>query len=155
MRYIDDTFILIENPFDINPVLKVANSVDYYIQFTFELDSNTLPFLDILVIKCDSSFKTCVCRNLFLFPAPLTLFQNHPANQKISTFYTYAYRALNVCSNSSLLKEELNYLKSVAFNPSIINQAVKKFTKHPYNSTLSNDVKIKRGNSVVLPFYPP
>ena len=41
------------------------------------------------------------------------------------------------------------------FNPSVIDQAVKKFTKPPCNSTLSNDVKIKPDNSVVLPFYPP
>ena len=57
------------------------------------------------------------------------------------------------------LKKELNYLKSVAikknFNTSVINQAVKKFSKPPCNSTLSNYVKIKPNNSVVLPFYPP
>ena len=160
MCYVDDTFILIENPFDINHVLKVANSVDSHIQFTFELeDSNTLPFLDVLVIKCDSSFKTCVYRKPFSVSCPPHALSNHPANQKISAFYTYVYRALNICSDSSLLKKELNYLKFVAikrgFNPSVINQAVKKFTKPPYNCTLSNDVKIKPDNSVVLPFYLP
>ena len=58
---------------------------------------------------------------------------NHPANKKISAFYTYIYSALNICSDSSFLKKELNYLKSVvikrSFSPSIINQAIKKFTK--------------------------
>ena len=41
------------------------------------------------------------------------------------------------------------------FSPSIINQAVKKFTKPSSNSTLFDDVKIKPDNSVILPFYPP
>ena len=70
MRYVDDTFILIENPFDINHVLKVPNSVDSHIQFTFELWDNTLPFLDVLVIKCDSFFKTCVYRKPFSVSCP-------------------------------------------------------------------------------------
>ena len=66
MRYVDDTFILIENPFDTNHVLKVANSLDSLIQFTFELeDSNTLPFLGVLVIKCHLNvctiFKYAYC----------------------------------------------------------------------------------------------
>ena len=63
------------------------------------------------------------------------------------------------CSDSSSLKKELNYLKSIVikrgFSSSIINQAVKKFTKSPCNSSLSNDIKIKPENSIVLPFYPP
>ena len=79
----------------------------------------------------------------------------HPATQKISDFYTYVYRALNIWSDSSLLRKEHNYLKSVAiksgFSPSIINQAIKKFTKPASNSTLSDDVKIKSDNSVILP----
>ena len=76
MRYVDDTFILIEKSFDINHVLKVANSVDSHIQFIFELEnSNTLPFLDVLVIKCNSSFKIVCLGNIFLFTAPLMLFQ--------------------------------------------------------------------------------
>ena len=61
LHYVNDTFILIENPFDINYVLQVKNSVDSHIQYTFELEnSNVLPFHDVLVIKCDSSFKMCV-----------------------------------------------------------------------------------------------
>ena len=75
--------------------------------------------------------------------------------KKNSVFYTYVYRAFNVCSDSFLLRKELNYLKSVAikrgFSPSIINQAVKKFTKPASNFTLSDDVKIKPDNSVILP----
>ena len=89
--------------------------------------------------------------NIVLFPAPLTLFQIIPLIKKLvfclpSSQYLFWF-----------LKEH-NYFKSVAtkrgFSPSIINQAVKKFTKPPCNYTLSNDVKIKPDNSVVLPFYP-
>ena len=69
-------FILIENPFDINHVLKIANSVDSHIQFMFELeDSNTVPFLDVLVIKCHSSFKTCVQEVFFYFLLPSLSFK--------------------------------------------------------------------------------
>ena len=87
MCYVDDTFVLIENPFDINHVLQVSNSVDSHIQFIFDIEySNALPFLDIVVIKWDSSFKTCVHRKPFsVYCFPHT-FSNHPAAQKISAF---------------------------------------------------------------------
>ena len=102
MCYVDDTFILINNPFDINHILHVANSVDSHIQFTFELkDSNTLRFLVVLVIKCDSSFKTCVHRKPFSVSSSPHALLNPPANQKISAFYTYVYHALNICFDSS------------------------------------------------------
>ena len=83
MRFVKDSFILIENSFDINHVLQVANSVDSHIQFMFELDdSNTLPFLDILVIKYDSSFKTCVYRKPFSVSWPPHTLSNHSTNEK-------------------------------------------------------------------------
>ena len=94
-----------------------------------------------------------------MFSAPLRLSQIILLLKKFSVFYTYVYRSLNIFPDSSFLRRELNYLKSVAikrsFSPSIINQAIKKFTKPPHNSTLSNDVKSKSYNSVVLSFYPP
>ena len=71
LRYVDDIFVLIENPFDIDHVLQVAKSVDSHIQFMFEFeDSNTHPFHDALVIKCDYSFKTCVYREHFSVSSP-------------------------------------------------------------------------------------
>ena len=106
MHSVDDTFILIENPFNINHVLQVANSVDSHIHCMFGSEvSNILPFLVVLVIKCDSSFKNCVYRQSFSVSCPPHAHSNHPATQNISAFYTYVYRALNICSDSSLLKK--------------------------------------------------
>ena len=97
--------LLTENPFDINHILQVANSVDSHIQFMFELDnSNTLSFLDVLAIKCDSSFKTHVYKKPFSISCLPHILSNHPTNQKIGAFYTYVYRALNICSHPSFLK---------------------------------------------------
>ena len=88
LRYVDDTFILIDNPFDINHVLQGANSVDSHIQFMFELeDSITVHFLDVLVIRCDASFKASVSRKTFSISCRLHALSNHPANQKIRSFY--------------------------------------------------------------------
>ena len=41
------------------------------------------------------------------------------------------------------------------FSPFIINQAINKFIKPPWNSILSNVVKIKLDNSAILPFHLP
>ena len=39
MRYVDDTFPLFENPFNISIILETANNTRSYIQFTFELEN--------------------------------------------------------------------------------------------------------------------
>ena len=44
--------------------------------------------------------------------------------------------------------------KKEKIKQSKIFQAIKKFTKSPRNSTLSNDIKIESVGSAVLPFYP-
>ena len=110
-RFVVVIFILIENPFDIDNILQVVNSVDSHTQFTFVLqNSNSSIFLDVLVIKVNSTFKNCVHRKHFSVSYSPHAFSNHPDNQKISSFYTYIYCALNICSDSSLLKKDLNYL---------------------------------------------
>ena len=129
MRYVDDTFILIENSFDINNILQFANSVDSHIQFKFELQNfNTLTFLDVLVITVGSTFINCVHRKPFSDLCPPHALSNYPDNKK-NAFYSYVYRALNIWSDSSLLKKELNYLKSIAikrgFNPSVLIKVLK------------------------------
>ena len=83
LQYIDDAFIFIDNHFDINYILQVAISVDSHIQFTFEIeDYNSFAFLTVLVIKCDSYFKTCVHRKPFSVSCPPHALSNHPIIQK-------------------------------------------------------------------------
>lgn len=133
IRYFDDTFVFVYNPFDISAILKTVNYIEQHIQYTFEFEnSNNLPFLDVLVIRCDSFNKTSDYRKSFTvyLYCPHAL-SNPPSNQKIGVFCIYGIFALKICSDSDSLEDEQNYLKSVSvkrgFNPFVISNAVKKF----------------------------
>ena len=73
----------------------------------------------------------------------------------------FAHSSFSFSSSVSLLFNLFNNLQFKLINlraktsSSVINQAIKKFTKPLCKSTLSIDVKIKPDNSVVLLFYPP
>ena len=114
MRYVDDSFVCVKNLFDISTILEIANNIDPHIQFTFDTH-NKLHFLDVLVVRYDSFFKTCVYRKTFSASIMLHALSNHPPNQKIDAFYIYVYRPLKICSDLSSLNSELYYLKTCFF----------------------------------------
>lgn len=96
-------------------ILSVMHSLDKYIQFNFESETNNLlPFLDVLILRENNSFHPTVYSKQFAaFLLPYNLFSHLP-NQKLTTFNTYVNRALNIYSFENLLKTELDYNKSVA-----------------------------------------
>lgn len=49
---------------------------------------------------------------------------SHPPNQKLAGFKTYVHRDLNICSTESLLKTELDYIKSVSTDQCFLNKII-------------------------------
>ena len=84
---------------------------------------------------------------------PPNVSSNHPRQQRVSAFYTYANRALRICPDYSSLNSETNFLKYLAlsrgYNPSIIDRAVWKFGK----SRVSSSIDASAFNVVVLYFF--
>ena len=157
LRYVDDTFVLVDKNFDRSQLLSLVNSIDPCIQFTHEEESNNkLSFLDVLVSKNGSVFSTSVFRKPFSVSMPPHVNSSHPWQQKVSAFYSYTYRALRLCSDPQSLKSEVAFLKSLAvyrgYNPSIIDVALRKFNKPVHESTLHSKV-FNSKNVVILPFY--
>ena len=117
---------------------------------TFESENhNKLPFHDV-VMTYDSFFKIWVHRKLFSVSIPPHhALSDYLANQKIDSF-TYVYRVLKICSNSSSLKNESNYLKSVAAKKNLILwlfiKLLKKFNRAFSSCIISKFVKIKTDN---------
>ena len=81
LHYVDDTFIFVENPFDTSAILEISNNIDPHIHFTFKLENHgQFPFLNVLVTRCDSFYKTCVYRNLFSVSNSPYALANYPPN---------------------------------------------------------------------------
>ena len=62
-RYVDDCFLVFRNEQHAPRFLNYLSSKHRNISFTMEVENNKqLPFLDVLITKCDNSFSTTVYR---------------------------------------------------------------------------------------------
>ena len=64
----------------------------------------------------------------------------------MAAFYTYVYRAVHICSDPSVLSNELNYLNSFAlsqdYNPTVIDKALNKLKKPKHSAVILTYVSI-------------
>ncbi len=113
-RYVDDTFALIE-PDSINDVLRILNSYDPRIQFTFETETNnSIPFLDVLVKKSeDHHLETTVYRKKTNNNIYMHWDAHSPRAWKIGTLKNLIRRAMMICSNPEDLQKEISHLETV------------------------------------------
>lgn len=158
-RYVDDCFALIDcSSHSIDSVLTSLNSIDNHIQFTYEIEENNqLPFLDILILRNSNHFSFTVFRKPSSVSLPPHFRSCHPPKQKLAAFYSYVHRALNICSDSSLLTTEINFIKAIAldrgYHPSIIDKILLKLSTHRLPSS-STQPPLSSSNFISLPFYP-
>ena len=62
-RYVDDLFLLFENPNQVTPFFNYLNSQHSNIKFTIEKEAdNKLTFLDVSIVRSNNKFSTCVYR---------------------------------------------------------------------------------------------
>lgn len=82
--YVDDVFTIIPSK-DIKSVHDTFNSIDIDVQFTIEVEkNNTLPYLDILIIKDDKKIVTNIYRKSISSDRILNFNSEHPLQQKIN-----------------------------------------------------------------------
>ena len=63
LHYVDDTFVSFRSRSDALAFFDILNQLHSSLTFTIEEENNgQLPFLDVLVERCDSSFITLVYR---------------------------------------------------------------------------------------------
>ena len=77
-----------------------------------EENNNKLPFLDVLVERCDSSFLTSVYRK----PTFTVLYFSWDSfARKLNLIRCLSYRALNICCDSKI-EDELKVIKEIFIN---------------------------------------
>ena len=112
-RYVNDTYTMFEDEFNCNRFLKQLNSLHQSFTFTHEEEVNgKLPFLDVLVEKCNVKFLTSVYRK-----PSFSCQYNHwdsfgPKSRKNNLIGTPVHRALAICSPSKL-PQEIDFIQSI------------------------------------------
>ena len=109
-RYVDDTFCYVKIG-TLNDILCELNGFHQNIQFTYELEKNNqLAFLDVLLIRNNTTIKTTVYRKSTNSDIYLNWKSFSPCSWKRGTSKTITRRAYLVCSTPDYLQEELDHM---------------------------------------------
>ena len=131
-RYVDDTFILFKEESHCTQFLNYLNSQHPSIKFTSEVEKDCkLSFLDVLVHKENSQFRTSVFRKPTFTGLGMSFFSFCSFRFKINSVKTLLSRAYKVCSDFDFMHREFDFLKKYFVNngyPSFfIDSHIKKF----------------------------
>ena len=111
-RYVDDTFVIFQNEKESKEFLVRRNSLHSSLQFTFEKENNSFPFLDVHVEHTKGSYEKKAYRKPTFTGQHLRWESFTPIKRKASLVSTLVHRALKICSKSKL-KEEINRIKEI------------------------------------------
>ena len=110
------------------------NSHHQNIKFTFEEEhNNKIVFLDISKTRVGNELQTSLFRKKTFIGVYLNFNSHLPSEYKKGLLYTLLYRAYNICSNYTNLRQDIGYLKPVwqknFFSLFFIDKCVHKFLK--------------------------
>ena len=142
IRKVDDTFTI--NNHETNDTLTELNQIHPQIKFTAEEEENgQIPFLDCSVLRTDNNrVKTKVYKKPTHTWQYTNFYSNQPLHEKLSTVKTLARRAKLVCTESTDLKEELEYIEKTMQ----LNEFPKVIVKKVIHETLSKSKASKKKN---------
>ena len=138
-RYVDDTFCIFENNSQAQCFLQYVNCQHPNISFTHESeDSNSLPFLDVMVTHSDNTFSTNLYRRK-TFTGLYTNFDSlSPIQYKINLISVLIYRAYHICSSYLSFHEQVcsikRFLQQNQFPIYLINRIIKNFLDRQYST---------------------
>ena len=154
-RYVDDILVLFRSPNRLEK-FKNLNSKHRNIRFTCEKEhNNSMPFLDVLIIRTSNGFKTSVYHKpTFSGYSNFNSFISE--DYKLGLIFTLLFRTFSVVSDFSRFHSEVCHLKEIlkknAFPIKLIDSCIKSFlnkrlTEKPVRLTAE-----KKDLVIVLPF---
>ena len=153
-RYIDDTFIIVDDMDKAHQLLDIFNSYHRNLKFTFEAERNSsLAFLDVLVYRNENGcFDTRVFRKSTWTGVYTSFHSFVPLSYKRGLVRTLFYRSLRICSERFLDEEFANIKHFLQQNSYPIT-----FIEKNMLTTLPTDVKQygpdRKPVFLRLPFY--
>ena len=157
-RYVDDCFLVFRNEQHALRFLNYLNSKHRNISFTMEVENNKqLPFLDVLITKCDNSFSTTVYRKPTFSGLGISYFSFCYNKFKLNSIKSLVSRAYSLCSSFQLLNSEFSFIKQYfkenGFRIQLVERVIASFLNSKYNDeNLSQNVP-DRKMYVTLPYF--
>ena len=96
------------------------NSFYEQIQFTYEVEHNKQPFLDVLLIKNANKIDTTVYRKPTNTDVYLNWNMHAPTTSKVGTLRTRLSGTYTICSSETYLNDEIKYIESTFEKVTII-----------------------------------
>ena len=116
LRYVDDIFVSFRSRNDALLFFDKLNDLHSSLSFTMkEENNNKLPFLDVLIERCDSSFLTSVYRKPTFTGLYLSWDFFAPRSRKLNLIRCLSFRALNICCDSKI-EDEQKVIKEIFIN---------------------------------------
>ena len=141
-RYVDDTFLLFENPDQIENFLQYLNEQHPNIRFTREIESgDSLSFLDILITKVDNKFETSIFRKETFTGLGTHFLSFEPLIYKINAMKTLIYRAYHLSSDYFKFNNEIHFLKTFFHNNGFPDNMFFRCVKQFLNKQIENKPK--------------
>ncbi|XP_069977196.1 uncharacterized protein [Penaeus vannamei] len=150
-RYMDDTFLLFNDPSHINPFLSYLNSQHPNIKFTCETEQNNkLSFLDTSITFHNNCFYTSTYRKPTFTGLGLHYLSYIPHIYKLNSLTTLINRAYNICSTWASFHDEVSFLSkyfttngypSYLFYKALRKFLSQKFNPKPASATVNKDIK--------------
>ena len=157
-RYVDDTFLLFSDPEQIPKFLAYLNSRHTNIKFTVELENNnSLPFLDILLLRDNNHISTSVFRKATFTGLGTSYLSFIPEQFKINSIKTLLFRGYNVCSDWFSFHKEIEFLKTYfltnGYPPNIFLKTLRNFLNNVQTKTLLPMEEKPKIRYICLPYY--
>ena len=177
MRYVDDTFAIVESKDRVSDILNFLNVQHKNIKFTYECEENFfISFLDVRVKRTETGFLTDVYRKKTFTGSYLHWNSLTTTQYKTGLIKCLLDRSWKICSNLDLFHKEIQNLKLILLKNeypiTILNKEIKRFLRDKFEPRLNYRVKGKpvflvlpyggektdelkrRLNSLINKFYP-
>ena len=141
IRYVDDIFAVFDKDAQFEPFLDHINSQHPNIKFTVEKSIDSLPFLNTEIKIVGDSFESIIYRKASNTNVLLNFSSICPLSWKKGIIFGALNRAKIVCSNTVLLSQEINKLRTIfwknGYPISLFNKVVDLFEKRQSDDIVS------------------
>jgi hypothetical protein len=165
-RYLDDTFVIFQDPTHAPLFLQYINAQHTNIKFTMEPEADRqLAFLDVLVKKCDvgldnlttQHFTTSVYRKPTNSGQGTSFFSFSPLTYKINAIKTLLHRSYKLSSNYISLSDEItclkNYFCSNGYPKFLVESHIKRFLNTLYERVETVLTVPRKNIYISFPYY--
>jgi hypothetical protein len=157
-RYVDDTFLIIDENFDTDRFVQHMNAQHENIKFTIEYETSaSLSFLDVLISRSVSSMSTTVYRKSTFSPLAMDFHSLVPHTWKRGLILCFLKRAFRLCSTWPAFHLEMSFLRDYfqknSFPKRFFSQILNSFLRFELSSQITSPTNYNHYKYFTLPYY--